>query len=389
MSRTILWTSICWGYKSHLKDLALNRNVVAFAGCDNQSVNRIPEYPFAAFLKELYSGNTVLNAAMKSIPLEMYNGNYIPEFSTKWRNPITSKYYNIKDKDNNITVGGNFSLFCQNTEITGKVLNVAMSAIDNRPRASLTLPYDWYNSANASRNHSATRATSKSGVSYGFWLKKKGTRKVTEIEFDQHTESTYLRYDYENMISRLELLGDTKNLEPGTYEYRTFLEIDGEKTYSDETFEFKKEVVLCPDDNHPHMIDLGLPSGTLWSCCNEGASKPEEYGSYCSFNDVPSAPSKEQFAELRKLNFDYTSYHGVVGGIIYGNNGNAIFLPCAGYKGNGNLNFVDEEGFYWSSTPYDRLGLNGYFMHIFTWAGNITYDNATSGKNLYSVRSVR
>ena len=26
------------------------------------------------------------------------------------------------------------------------------------------------------------------------------------------------------------------------------------------------------------MIDLGLPSGTLWACCNVGASKPEEAG---------------------------------------------------------------------------------------------------------------
>ena len=28
----------------------------------------------------------------------------------------------------------------------------------------------------------------------------------------------------------------------------------------------------CPDDNHPHAIDLGLPSGTKWACCNVGAS---------------------------------------------------------------------------------------------------------------------
>ena len=24
----------------------------------------------------------------------------------------------------------------------------------------------------------------------------------------------------------------------------------------------------CPDNNHPHMIDLGLPSGTKWACSN-------------------------------------------------------------------------------------------------------------------------
>ena len=27
----------------------------------------------------------------------------------------------------------------------------------------------------------------------------------------------------------------------------------------------------CPDANHPHMIDLGLPSGTKWACCTVGA----------------------------------------------------------------------------------------------------------------------
>lgn len=30
----------------------------------------------------------------------------------------------------------------------------------------------------------------------------------------------------------------------------------------------------CPDGNHPHAIDLGLPSGTLWSCMNLGAETP-------------------------------------------------------------------------------------------------------------------
>ena len=42
----------------------------------------------------------------------------------------------------------------------------------------------------------------------------------------------------------------------------------------------------CPDDHHPHMIDLGLPSGTLWSCCNVGATKPEEYGGYYAWGET-------------------------------------------------------------------------------------------------------
>lgn len=34
----------------------------------------------------------------------------------------------------------------------------------------------------------------------------------------------------------------------------------------------------CPDGNHPHAIDLGLPSGTLWSCMNLGADLPTDKG---------------------------------------------------------------------------------------------------------------
>ena len=34
----------------------------------------------------------------------------------------------------------------------------------------------------------------------------------------------------------------------------------------------------CPDGNHPHAIDLGLPSGTLWSCMDLGAVNPTSAG---------------------------------------------------------------------------------------------------------------
>lgn len=42
----------------------------------------------------------------------------------------------------------------------------------------------------------------------------------------------------------------------------------------------------CPDSNHPHLIDLGLPSGTKWACCNVGAKKPEEFGGYYAWGDT-------------------------------------------------------------------------------------------------------
>ena len=52
--------------------------------------------------------------------------------------------------------------------------------------------------------------------------------------------------------------------------FRSSQEIPGDSTVS----------LSCPDEHHPHPIDLGLPSGTKWACCNVDASLPEEYGGY-------------------------------------------------------------------------------------------------------------
>ena len=50
------------------------------------------------------------------------------------------------------------------------------------------------------------------------------------------------------------------------------------------TLSFSNE--FCPDGNHPHMIDLGLPSGTKWACCNVGANSPAEHGDYFAWGET-------------------------------------------------------------------------------------------------------
>ena len=172
----------------------------------------------------------------------------------------------------------------------------------------------------------------------------------------------------------------------------------------------------CPDANHPHMIDLGLPSGTKWSCCNVGASTPESYGGYFAWGetsgksaydwysyqysdsyancehigddiagteyDVATAawgsswkmPTREQYQEL----FDNTTsiwftMNGVDGRLFTGSNGGFIFLPAAGNYANSDLNKDGEGGYYWSSSL--KTGKERYAWGInFSETKQTTYD---------------
>ena len=118
-------------------------------------------------------------------------------------------------------------------------------------------------------------------------------------------------------------------------------------------YELNHSETSCPDENHPHWIDLGLPSGTQWRCCNEGASTPEAYGGYYTFGQVSSAPTLNQIKEL--LNYTtsvWTTQNGVNGRKFTGPNGGTIFLPAAGNRWYGEFLGVGSSGRYWSSTPY-------------------------------------
>lgn len=148
----------------------------------------------------------------------------------------------------------------------------------------------------------------------------------------------------------------------------------------------------CPDGNHPHMIDLGLPSGTKWACCNVGASAPEEYGNYYAWGetspksvynwdtyqygsswdnvvnigsdiagtqyDAATAnwgapwrmPSLTQIEELLdNCTSTWTTQNGVNGRKFTGPNGGAIFLPAAGNRWDSDLDCAGSDGYYWSS----------------------------------------
>lgn len=135
-------------------------------------------------------------------------------------------------------------------------------------------------------------------------------------------------------------------------------------------------------------IDLGL--SVNWANTNIGASSESDYGDYYSWaevdlkknyvsstssyyhiemNDISGIeyhdaatkewannwriPTKKEFDELKDLcSWTLTNKNETWGYTVTGPNGNNIFIPLAGCKGDTRKYFCNEVGAYWSSTPY-------------------------------------
>ncbi len=152
--------------------------------------------------------------------------------------------------------------------------------------------------------------------------------------------------------------------------------------------------LTCPDNNHPHAVDLGLPSGTKWACCNVDAPTPEGYGGYFAWGETDvklvydwstytlcngtesscqdiganigktkydvaqekwggfwRMPSSAQFQELLdNCSSEWTMVNGVYGRKFIGKNGCSIFFPSAGFHEGTNLSLSMDYGIYWSDT---------------------------------------
>ena len=134
----------------------------------------------------------------------------------------------------------------------------------------------------------------------------------------------------------------------------TIIDIMAGKVVAEPDIPYEYVYTACPDDNHPHMIDLGLPSGTKWACCNVGASTPEGYGNYYTFEDAKAynPPTLDQVNEfLNNTTSEWTVLNGVSGRIFTGRNRGTVFLPAAGYSSGGpDIYSVGTNGYFWSST---------------------------------------
>ena len=180
----------------------------------------------------------------------------------------------------------------------------------------------------------------------------------------------------------------TPSLDKGKYHYRGYFKDNesGDIVYSNDIGEFEIK--------EDRWVDLGLPSGILWAKYNVGATSPEEYGGYYAWGETEEKSSyywdnyqyyekyllscisgtsydvatqkwgdgarMPKCSELDELcencSWLISTYNGVTGMLIIGQNDKSIFLPFAGYGRNTQLYYDDTDACYWSSTREDAYG---------------------------------
>lgn len=185
----------------------------------------------------------------------------------------------------------------------------------------------------------------------------------------------------------------------------------------------------CPDDHHPHAIDLGLPSGTKWACCNVGATTPEEYGGYYAWGETREKgsydwdnyayfdsytgfsisigsdiagtpydvahvqwgglwvmPSHDRQVELMEhCTREGTTVNGVNGTLVTGPSGGQIFLPAAGFFWLDYLYAAGNYCFCRSSTQEPEYPNYAYSLYFYTYGGNWGSNYRGEGQSVRAV----
>ena len=136
------------------------------------------------------------------------------------------------------------------------------------------------------------------------------------------------------------------------------------------------------------VVDLGGTIGKkAVALMNAGATWPEDYGTYYTFENRASGligswyvPSKAELDALATKTKEWDTLNSV-NGCTFTIGSNTLFLPAAGYYNNGFIS-VSSEGYYWSSTSYDEdesyaLLIDGYPTFIIQSVGWYKVDGLT------------
>ena len=215
-------------------------------------------------------------------------------------------------------------------------------------------------------------------------------------------------------------------LQPNTtYYVRAYATNEVGTAYGEEVSFTTKEQSSTPNngtENGYAYVDLGL--SVKWATMNVGASKPEDYGDYFAWGETSTKstydwstykwcngsdnsltkyntsssygtvdnkttlelsddaaranwggswrmPTDAELTELREqCTWSWTTQNGVNGyKVTSKSNGNNIFLPAAGYRGDSSLYNAGNDGYYWSSSlstdrPYGAWVVGFGFSYV-------------------------
>ena len=152
---------------------------------------------------------------------------------------------------------------------------------------------------------------------------------TTTVELDKEEQNVkdwgYIYHDIYGVDKKISCanmgsnpFGDTRyayysNEPHRTVELSPYIQYDGEDINIGSKTSYDLEHVVyehfCPDDHHPHFIDLGLKSGTKWACCNIGASMPHEIGGRFAWGETSP---KIDFSEDNYSHSGYDKYNNII-----------------------------------------------------------------------------
>lgn len=195
--------------------------------------------------------------------------------------------------------------------------------------------------------------------------------------------------------------------------------------------ELKKQVISGTIQGHD-FVDLGL--SVKWATCNVGAENPWDYGDYFAWGEKESKdiykkkkssaydvsylelkrrgvvgetgnltpyndaafvnwgsewrmPTHDEQRELfENCKYSWTKFNGVYGVKFTGKNGNFVFLPASGYRCDGELNYVDNYGYYWSSSFHEYRC--NYARNLYFYEKGVYWNYGSSRRQGYPVRPV-
>lgn len=147
-------------------------------------------------------------------------------------------------------------------------------------------------------------------------------------------------------------------------------------------------VDIIQDGVHKEQESGDLELSVEWGTCNMGATNSYEYGKFYTWDEIHNYESngyrlpkaEEQRELLEKCVHAWDENNGVNGMWFVAKNGNAVFLPAAGYRGGSDVYYVGSLGFYWSASASNG---NAYYLD-FSSAGAFR-----GSSNRYYGRSVR